>query len=398
MKPVAAARDDLLGSVVPLPVVECPLEDASGACLAGPVEAPSSLPAFDNSAMDGWAVRAEDTSRTPVTLRVTGRSVAGSAPGGRLDGGEAWRIFTGAPLPAGANAVVMQEDAAWDAARPGEVVIREAAGRWENVRFRGEDVAEGARVLEGGTRIGAAQIGLLAALGLAAVRIHRRPVVTVLPGGSELRPAGVRLEPGQIHDSNGPLLEALFRGAGAVVRREPAVPDDPAALAAALRAALDASDVVVTAGGASVGEHDLVRPAFESLGGHIEYWRLSLKPGKPFFLGRLDGRILCGLPGNPVSAFVTAVLLVQPLLRRLLGATDPGPFTLPGVLAEAVGNPDGRPHFLRVIRGPDGVVAPAGPQASHLLGSLSRANGLVEVPPRSTLAAGAPVRVVVWEP
>lgn len=397
MRTVEAAREALLASVAPLPAVECPLEEAIGCCLAEPVQAPLSLPAFDNSAMDGWAVRVGDTNQVPVALRVGGRSMAGAAPGGRLAEGEAWRIFTGAPLPEGANAVVMQEDADWDAAHPGRVVIRETAGPWENVRFRGEDVAQGATVLGPGARIGPAQVGLLAALGDGVVRVHRRPVVTVLPGGDELRPPGAALEPGQIHDSNGPMLAALLRGSGALVRREPAVPDDPAALASALRVALDGSDVVVTAGGASVGEHDLVRPAFESLGGRIEYWRLSLKPGKPFFLGRLGGRILCGLPGNPVSAFVTAVLLVQPLVRRLLGALDPGPVTVPGILGEGVENLDGRPHFLRVIRKADGEVRAAGAQASHLLGSLGRANGLVEVPSRSTLAAGTAVRVVVWE-
>lgn len=397
MRSVEAARADLLASVDPRPAVECSLEEAVGSWLAAPVEAPVALPGFDNSAMDGWAVRAEDTTQVPAILRVVGRSAAGCSPGGRLGPGEAWRIFTGAPLPEGANAVVRQEETDWEASRPGEVTVREGVGRWENVRFRGEDVAPGTPVLAAGTRVGAAQAGLLAALGFAAVRVHRRPVVTVVPGGSELRPPGTPLAPGQVYESNTPLLAALCRGAGAVVRAAAAVPDDPATLAAALRSALDASDVVVTAGGASVGEHDLVRPAFESLGGRIEFWRLALKPGKPFFLGRLGGRVLCGLPGNPVSAFVTAVLLVQPLLRRLQGAADPGPYTTWGMLGETLTNPDARPHWVRVARGAGGAVHPSGPQASHLLGSLSRADGLVEVPPRGTLEAGQPVRVVVWE-
>ncbi|MFM8360779.1 MAG: gephyrin-like molybdotransferase Glp [Verrucomicrobiota bacterium] len=398
LRSVEAARADLLAAVEPLPALDCRLEEAIGSWLAVPVAAPVPLPGFDNSAMDGWAVRAEDTRRVPVVLRVAGRSAAGCSPGGRLGPGEAWRIFTGAPLPVGANAVVRQEETDWDASHPDAVTLREGVGRWENVRFRGEDVAPGTEVLAAGTRVGAAQAGLLAALGFASVRVRRRPVVTLLPGGSELRPPGSPLEPGQVYESNTPLLAAMCCGAGAVVRATAAVPDDPDALAAALRAALEGSDVVVTAGGASVGEHDLVRPALEALGGRIEFWRLALKPGKPFFLGRLGGRVVCGLPGNPVSALVTAVLLVQPLLRRLQGAADPGPYATWGKLGETLTNPDGRPHWVRVVREAGGAVRPSGPQASHLLGSLSRAHGLVEVPPQGTLAAGDPVRGVGWEP
>ena len=396
MLALETARERLLSALVALPAEPVPVAGADGRVAASDVASPRDLPPFDNSAMDGYAVRSADTATVPATLRLVGRAAAGGGFAGIVGAGGCVRVFTGAPMPAGTDAVVMQEDVDVGPDDPMRVVVREGVKPWEDVRFRGEDVRRGARIVAAGTVLGPQQIALLGAAGFAEVAVHRAPRVVVLANGSELRPPGAPLGPGEIHESNTAMLAALVRRAGGVPVAARCVPDDAEVLRSALAGAFAVADVVVTVGGASVGEHDLVKAEFTALGGELEFWRLALKPGKPFFFGRHQDKFLFGLPGNPVSAFVTAVLLVMPALRRLQGIADPGPPSTPGTLAGPLSNPDGRRHLVRVATDADGMVRASGAQASHLLGSLASADGLVDVPPRTTLAAGTAVRVVRW--
>jgi molybdopterin molybdotransferase len=244
--------------------------------------------------------------------------------------------------------------------------------------------------------LGAIQLALAAAAGHAEVRVHRRVRVVVMGSGDELRSPGSPLMPGEVHDSNSVLLGSLFRSAGAEVEVLPVLPDRLEATMVGLESAVSRGDLVVTAGGASVGDRDFLRPAWERLGGRLEFFRVAIKPGKPLFFGSLRGVPLIGLPGNPVSAFVTAVLIALPALRRLQGGARLGlPVTL-GILSAPLSNPGDRRHFLRVIQDEDGRVRSAGVQASHILGPLAQANGLVDVPPATEWAAGTQVRVLRW--
>ncbi len=389
------ARSRLLADLPRLPQESVLLAAAVGQFIPAELTAAIDLPPFNNSAMDGYAVRAEDTRdaspEKPVRLRRMGAAAAGTVFTGRAEVGDCVRVFTGSPLPAGTDSVIMQEDVD---ATDSDILVREAARPWEFVRFRGEDVAAGSTVLSCGTRISPAAIGLLAALGRSHVTVRRKPRVAIIATGSELQPAGTPLELGRIYESNSLMLEALLRTAGAQITHRLWVPDDPRMTAEALAETLSSADLVVTAGGVSVGEHDLVRSAFIGLGGSVEFWRIAMKPGKPFFYGRLGEQFLLGVPGNPVSAFVTAVLLVLPALLSLQGAADPLPPDTAGFLAEEISNPDTRRHFVRVILDRAGQVHRAGVQASHALSPLATATGLVDVPPRTTLAAGDAVRVI----
>lgn len=396
MLPFEAAIGRLLAELPTLPPESLGLELAAGRILAAAPTAAVDLPPFDNSAMDGYAARAADTANCPARLQVIGEVRAGGWFDGSIQAGQCVRLFTGSPLPAGADAVVMQEDTRPLPGEPDFIEVIEGLKPWEFVRFRGEDVRAGTVLVEAGTRLQAPQLGLLAAAGVATVSVARAPRVALLPNGSELVPPGRELRPGQIYESNSVMLRTLLQRATPLVTSLPPPPDDLAAVTAALQSAFADADVVVTVGGASVGEHDLVKAAFTGLGGQLEFWRLALKPGKPFFFGRLEDKFLFGLPGNPVSAFVTAVLLVLPALRKLQGERDPGPATTPGVLAEPLGNPDRRRHFVRVRTDATGQVRSTGTQASHLLSSLATADGLVDVPPGATLAEGLTVPVIRW--
>jgi molybdopterin molybdotransferase len=297
-------------------------------------------------------------------------------------------------LPAGADAVVMQEDTRTSEAQPDRVQILDRVRPWENIRLRGEDVKTGAVIATPGTRLGAGHLNLLAAVGTTSVRVARRPRVGVLATGSELRPPGKPLAPGQIHESNRAMLGALLAEAGAEARAYPLVPDSLARTRTALQRAFADCDAVVTTGGASVGKLDFVKAAFAELGGSQEFWKVAIKPGKPFIFGTLAGKFLFGLPGNPVSAFVTFLLLVRPALLRWQGAAHLGLPAHPGTLAEPLVNRGDRRHFVRVRVDDAGLVHSAGTQASHMLHSLASANGLVDVPPETTWAAGTTVRVL----
>jgi molybdopterin molybdotransferase len=389
-------------SEVPLPEAEqVALNAAHGRVALDPISAPIDLPSFDNSAMDGYAVRAQDVATagidTPVRLKLSGKIAAGEAPQGPVAPGCAVRIFTGSALPAEADCVVMQEDTAVDAKEPGVISILDAGRPWENVRLRGEDVRAGAVVTTRGQVITAGVIALLGALGISRIRVGRQPSVGILATGSELWEAGQTLARGQIYESNRAGLAALVRLAGAHPIIFPIVPDSLAGTADALSEALSRCDTVITIGGASVGEFDFIKPAMEQLGLRLNFWRVAMKPGRPFLFGQADTKLVFGLPGNPVSALVTFLLLVRPALRRWQGAAETGLPLFSGTLAEPLSNDGSRRHFLRVQLTRDGVVAEAGTQASHVLSSFAKANGLVDVSPKTTLPAGETVMVRLWE-
>lgn len=389
-------RRELLEGIVPVTTEHRSLPEAADRVLAVAPLPRTPLPPFDNSAMDGYAVRAEDVRTVPVELRVVAAVAAGEWCDRKLEAGEAARIFTGAPIPAGADAVVMQEDTESVAEDSLKVRILDGAKPWENIRFKGEDVPGGAPLLAAGRRLDPTALGILAAAGIAAVEVRRRPRVAILVTGSELVGADAQPAPGQIFESNSVMLAALIRRAGGEPQCHPPVTDRAEAVQAALRAAVAESDLVVTVGGASVGEHDLVRQVLVTLGGTVDAWRVAIRPGKPFFRGNLEGVPVLGLPGNPVSAFVTAVLLVLPSLRRMQGESSVLPPMNRAILGESISNPDSRRHFVRVCTAPDGVIRPSGPQASHRMASLAAADGLLEVGPRSRVESGTLVSVIRW--
>lgn len=289
--------------------------------------------------------------------------------------------------------MVMQEDTE---SRPTEVLILDKVRPWENVRFQGEDVKKGDAVIKPGERITSGKLGLLAALGCKQVSIAKRPVVSLVATGTELIEPGQPLAPGKIYESNRITLAGLLREAGATAKILPIWPDKLEVIRKGLTDAFSECDLVVTSGGVSVGEHDLVKPAFEEIGGKMEFWKVAIKPGKPFVFGRLGEKLLFGLPGNPVSAFVTFLLLVRPAVLKLQGASSTSLPSHPGALAEDMKNKGDRRHFVRVRVNDDGNVHLAGLQASHALSSLARANALLDMPAGAEWAVGRPVTVLRW--
>jgi len=389
-------------SALPVPQAEIiSLQGAHRRILVEPVSSPASLPGFDNSAMDGYALRARDVAAagadTPIALRLLGRVAAGEVFPEQVAPGTCVRLFTGSPIPKGADSVVMQEDTRIVQHNPSEILVTEPVHPGENIRTAGEDVAAGAILASSGQMLNAGRLSLLAAAGVAQVTVGRRPSVGLISTGSELKEPGQSLEPGQIYESNRTGLAALIRQAGATPTIFPLVMDKLSATQDALAKAFDQCDLVVTTGGASVGELDLVRSAFENLGGKIEFWKVAIKPGRPFVFGQIAGRLFFGLPGNPVSALVSFLLLVRPALLRWQGAEElemPGGL---GILTEALSNPGPRRHFVRVIADSKGAVSLAGTQASHMLSSLAAANGLVDLSPQTTIPAGSSVLVRKWD-
>ncbi len=346
--------------------------------------------------MDGYAVQAADVrgarADAPITLKLAAKISAGELFTGELLAGECARIFTGAPLPRGADAVVMQEDAR----ASGEIVsILDEAASGENVRRCGEDVKQGEMLADVGEDLSPGRVALLAATGFSTVLVGRRPNVALVATGSELREPGQPLQLGQIYESNRAMLSPLITGCGGLPTFFPLVLDTLDATRAALQTAFSTSDIVVTSGGVSVGELDFVKAAFESLGGELQFWKVAMRPGKPFVFGRLGEKFLFGLPGNPVSAFVTFLLLVRPALLRWQGAKTISLPTHTAVLGESISNPGDRRHFVRVRTGADGKIFSAGKQASHALSSLAAADGLLDVPPRTTFTDGSRVDVLL---
>jgi molybdopterin molybdotransferase len=387
--PEAEALARILSAIEPLPAGTLPVEKAAGRFAAEPIRSPAPLPRFDQSSMDGYAIRAADT---PGTLRLVGEQPAGAARSLHVGAGEAVRIFTGAPLPPGSDAVVMQEDV-----EAGESGIRivEAVPAGEFIRRRGGDVCEGQLLVAAGDPLTAPRLGLLCAAGVTSLSAHRPPLIAIVTTGDELRPAGSILAPGELYDSNGPMLAAHLAGDAGIIGTVHA-PDDPSLLAGALRS-LAHADVIVVSGGVSVGDHDPVHEALRQLGATVDFWRVAVKPGKPFLSARLGTQWIFALPGNPVSAFVTAHLFVKPALLRLAGATieESRPRQFPVRLGASVENPDSRPHYLRATLR-DGVAFLTPLQQSHALSSLAASNVLIRVDARSSAEKGGIVPAFPW--
>jgi molybdopterin molybdotransferase len=374
----------VLARVLPLGAEDVPVTRAAGRVPVEPATALTDLPPFDSSAMDGYAVRAEDT---PGMLAVVGHSAAGKPELRELRAGEAIVISTGAVVPAGADAVVPVEKTRGD-------VEVDAVSAGENVRPRGGDARVGDVIAERGDVLRAAQVGALAAAGVAAVRCTRRPHVTLFATGSELRAPGEPLGPGEIYESNTVMLAAQLETAGAEVTVLEPVRDDEDATRAALERGLD-GDVLITSGGVSVGPHDLVRGALAELGAEEVFWRVAVKPGKPIAFAVRGATLVFGLPGNPVSSLVGFELFVRPALLALQGASDSGPAFLPGRLGAAVRRGDDRDELVRArLRVVDGAVVldPLTGQESHMIVRSAAAAALVLIP-RGTgeLSEGAQV-------
>jgi len=394
---IERARGLVLERVVPLGSEEVPLREALGRFLAADVASAEDIPGFDNSAMDGYAVRSADVAAaapgSPVRLHRVGESSAGHPASEELGAGEAIAISTGAAVPAGADAVVRVEDTS----REGEsVLVAAAVPPGESIRRAGEDVRAGDLVLGAGTRLGAAEIGALAAVGHPTAACARRPRVSLLLTGDELVEPGEPLGPGQIRDSNAYAVPPLAAAAGAEVVSVEIAPDDLDGTVAALDRAL-AADVVVACGGVSVGEHDHVRPALERLGVEQVFWRVSLRPGKPTYFGAgVGGKLVFGLPGNPVSAMVTFLLFARPALLAMQGGEPAAP-RITAAIAEDYVKVEGRAEAIRVRleAGERGWEAtPTGPQGSHVLTSMIGADGLAIVPTEvERLRAGDEVEV-----
>src|SRR5437867_10018839 len=328
------ALNRILSTIQPLGDESVALTDAADRVLAEPVVSLVDLPRFDNSAMDGYAVRTADlvAARTeqPVSLRVIGEVAAGAVFADKVAAGTCVRLFTGSPLPEGANAVVMQEDTRLDPLQPGTVWFLAAIRPWENVRRRGEEAKRGAMLAEAGDRLTFGQIGLLAAAGLHELKVSRQPRVGLLATGNELAEPGRPLQPGQIYESNRAMLAALVKLAGAQPDIFPLVPDTMEATCSALERALARCDAAITTGGVSVGEFDFVKAAFEQLGGELDFWKVAIKPGKPFVFGRVGSKFLFGLPGTQVSARVNVLYVAGPALARMQGACEAGLSQCPG--------------------------------------------------------------------
>ncbi len=373
----------------PLDAESVPIAKAAGRVLAAPATAVVDLPPFPSSAMDGYAVRAADT---PGTLPVVFRVAAGVPAARPLEAGEAMGIATGGVVPEGADAVIQHERVVESG---NTVEIPQAVASKENIRPVGRDVRAGAVVVAAGVRLGPSHIGALAAAGAAEVTCARRPRIAVLMTGTELRPPGSPLGPGEVYEANGVMVAAQLEAAGAVVTMLAAVADTEEEHRRAIEQGLD-HDVLVTSGGVSVGPHDLVRRVEAALGVEEIFWRVAVRPGKPVSFGVRGSTLVFGLPGNPVSTLVACELFVRPAVLALQGATDPGPRWAAGRLATTVGRNPGRDDLLRARSTvtDDGVVLePVTGQESHMIVRAAEADALVLVPRgEGELAAGSPVR------
>ncbi|MGH2446328.1 MAG: molybdopterin molybdotransferase MoeA [Candidatus Limnocylindria bacterium] len=377
MLTVDEALERLLATVGPVPAETVALSDALGrAPVDRPFVADHDVPPFANSAMDGYAVIA---SETDAERRLIGESRAGGSPAPAVEPGTTVRIMTGAPLPDGADAVIPIEVAS---ETDGRVRFTAAPRVGAHVRAAGHDVAGGSSVTLPRRSVTPSTLGLLAALGLSTLEVHRRPRVAILSTGDELTPIGEPLAWGHIHDANGPALAAaVVEAGGEPLPLEPA-PDEPTAIEARVREGAESADLLIVSGGVSVGAHDHVRTVIERLGS-LDFWRIAVQPGKPLAFGRVGECPVMGLPGNPVSALVTFELFARPMLRRMLDLPGDGRIRVPARIDEAIGKDPGRRAYLRVRVEADGdgyrAVSAGGQQSSQLL-PLASANALLVVP------------------
>lgn len=392
-KPLQSLDDALarlLGSVQPLGAVDVlPTMDALGRVLAADVVSQLDVPPADNTAMDGYALLAADVAR-PGTVLPVGQRVPAGVIGAVHQPGTAARIFTGAQIPIGADAVVMQEQCeALDGAVRVNAEVR--AGQW--IRRRGEDVQQGATVLSAGHKLDAAALGMAASVGAATLQVARRLKVALFSTGDELLMPGEPLKPGAIYNSNRFTLRGLLQGLGCEVIDLGIVPDQLDATRAALREAASQADLIITSGGVSVGEEDHLRPAVQAEG-QLDLWQIALKPGKPLAFGRVQQSWFIGLPGNPVSSFVTFLLLVRPVILRLQGATSLTPKRYPLRADFDWAKPDRRREFLRARMGEGGGLALFPNQSSGVLTSAVWGDGLVDNPAGQAIARGDTVAFI----
>ena len=385
------ARNRILEAVNPTPERTVPLSFALGCFSACSVVAGLPLPTFDNSAMDGYAIVA-GSSKKGARLQVIGEQPAGVDRQLRISPGQAVRIFTGAPIPAGADAVLMQEDTT----RQGdEIVVNVDVDPGEFIRLRGCDLAEDQKILGRGERIRPTTIALLASQGLADVTVGGQVNAAIVSTGDEVVTPGSKLDQGQIYDSNLTLLWALAKHSGAWVKSAEHCPDQRERLIQAIEGGIKSHILVIT-GGVSVGEHDLVQASLRALGAKIDIWRVAIKPGKPFLFGEAAGCAVFGLPGNPVSAFVTFLQFVQPAILKMMGANN---LDLPKTSARLtvdLANDGDRPHYVRG-RIENGTFVPIGRQESHALFGLSQSNALLRITVGESLRAGEIVDVQTWD-
>lgn len=384
------ARSRILDRISPLTERTVPLANALSCVAAQDYFARLPLPAFDNSAMDGYAVVAS-SCRTGARLRVIGEQPAGPDRKLRLSPGEAIRIFTGAPMPQGADAILMQEDITRDG---DQIVLSADVETGEFLRRRGCDLAEGQKIVAKGERLRAATIALLASQGLTEANIGGEVNAAIISTGDELVAPGEKLQPGQIYDSNSGLLNALLQQSGASVKSVEHCRDNRELLSDAIKRGIK-NHVLIISGGVSVGEHDLVKETLRELGAEIEIWRVAIKPGKPFLFGNIDQCLIFGLPGNPVSAFVTFLQFVRPAILKMMGATNLNLPHVPARLSVDLMNDDDRPHYIRG-RLEYGKFSPVGRQQSHALFGLSQSNALLRIPVGESLKAGEIVDVQLW--
>ncbi len=385
------ARRNILETTRPLPERTVSLSGALDCFSGKDLVARLPMPGFDNSAMDGYAVVAS-SCRTGERVRVIGEQPAGIDRGIRISPGEAARIFTGAPIPAGADAVVMQEDISRDG---DDIVLNVDVEAGDFVRRRGCDLSEGQKILSKGERIRAATIALLSSQGSSEVTVGGEVDAAIISTGDELVKPGTKIKPGQIYESNSVLLQSLLQLCNATVRSVETCPDDQPSLTEALKRGLQYRVLIIT-GGVSVGEHDLVKSTLFSLGAKIDIWRVAIKPGKPFLFGQAGSCAIFGLPGNPVSTFVTFLQFVRPAILKMMGATCLDLPKMPARLTANVRNDSDRPHYIRG-KLEDGKFAPVGRQESHALFGLSQSNGLLRVAVGDSFKAGEIVNVQSWD-
>jgi molybdopterin molybdotransferase len=385
------ARAQILDDVRPLSTRRLSILRALDCFAAEDYFARLPLPVFDNSAMDGYAVIANDC-RPGARLSVVGEQPAGVDRHLRIAAGEAVRIFTGAPLPGGADAVVMQEDATRDG---NEVIVNVKVALGEFVRRRGCDLAEGQKIVSVGERVRGVTLALLESQGVAEIVVGGEVQAAIISTGDELAQPGDKLQAGQIYDSNSALLAALLQECGAQLIAKQHCRDDAACLRDAFHVAAK-YHVLIVSGGVSVGEHDLVQQTLRDLGAKIDIWRVAIKPGKPFLFSRLGNSLVFGLPGNPVSAFVTFLRFVKPVILKLMGASDLALPTSRATLIVDLANDDNRVHYIRG-RLEHGNFAPVGRQESHALFGLSQSNALLRLPIGALAAKGDTVQVEIWD-
>ncbi len=399
MQPVDSYLNEIIAAITPLPLADVPLIEADRTVLAADTTAEWPLPGFDNSAMDGYAVIAADvagaSADSPVTLPVAAEVAAGDTTARTLAPGHSIKIMTGALLPDGANAVIPVE---WTDDGRQTVVITQAAGPGHAIRRAGDDAKPGDLLLPAGTRLGPAQIGVLAAAGHGMLRVRRRPRVTVISTGNELAEPGSPLVPGRIWDSNSYMLASAARQAGCETTRYPTQRDEPDAVLAAIEHAAATSDILVTSGGVSMGgEHDVVKAALTRLG-TVTFRKVAMQPGMPQGFGLIGANAtpIFTLPGNPVSAFVSFCLFVAPTARVLQGLPAQRGARRQARLAGPASSPDGKRSFLRgILDRENGSVTPLTGQNSHQIASLARANALIVIPePLTSLPAGELVDVL----